>query len=155
MIYLEDFAPGQKFVSPTLRVDPAAIKAFAAQFDPQPFHLDENAARGSFFAGLAASGWHTAALTMRLLVESGFHPAGGIIGSRADELKWPRPVRPGDELHVEAEVLEARPSTSRAGQGFIKCRTTTVNQNGEPVQVLVMNLLVQARPAEEAAVSNR
>ena len=146
MIYLEDFAPGQKYLSGTLRVDAAAIKAFAAQFDPQPFHLEEDAARGSFFGGLAASGWHTAALSMRLLVESGFRPAGGIIGSRADELKWPRPVRPGDELHVEAEVLEMRASTSRPGQGFIKCRTTTVNQNGEAVQVLVMNLLVHARP---------
>ena len=104
MIYLEDFAPGQKYVSGTLPVDAAAIKAFAAQFDPQPFHLDEDAARGSFFAGLAASGWHTAALTMRLLVGSGFRPAGGIIGSRAEELKWPRPVRPGDELVVRRLV---------------------------------------------------
>ena len=147
MIWLDDFAPGQKYLSNKLRLDAAAIKAFAAQFDPQPFHLDESAARESFFGGLAASGWHTAALTMRLLVESGFRPAGGIIGSRADELKWPRPVRPGDELHVESEVLEVRRSTSRPGQGFIKCRTTTLNQNGEPVQVLVMNLLVQARPA--------
>jgi len=146
VIWLEDFTPGQKFVSDRLRVDATAIKAFAAQFDPQPFHLDEDAARGSFFGGLAASGWHTAALTMRLLVGSGFRPAGGIIGSRADELKWPRAVRPGDELRVEAEVLEVRPSSSRPGQGFVKCRTTTLNQNDEPVQVLVMNLLVQARP---------
>src|SRR5438309_10800842 len=105
MIYLEDFTPGQKFVSTTLRVDSAAIKAFAAEFDPQPFHLDEDSARGSFFCGLAASGWHTAALTMRLLVESGFRPAGGSIGSRADALQRPSPVRPRDELHVEAEVL--------------------------------------------------
>jgi acyl dehydratase len=146
MLYLEDFAPGQKQVSGTLRVDAAAIKAFAAQFDPQPFHLNEDAARASFFGSLAASGWHTAALTMRLLVDSGFRPAGGIIGTRAEELKWPRPVRPGDELHVEAEVLEVRPSSSRPGQGFIKCRTTTLNQDGEAVQVLVMNLLVQSRP---------
>jgi len=145
MIWLDEFVPGQKMVSQTLRVEPDAIKAFASQFDPQPFHLDEDAARGSFFGGLAASGWHTAALTMRLLVESGFRPAGGIIGTRADELSWPRPVRPGDELHVEAEVLEVRRSKSRPGQGFVKCRTTTLNQNGEPVQVLVMNLLVQAR----------
>ena len=145
MIWLEELAPGQKFVSETLRVDAVAIKAFATQFDPQPFHLDEDAARGSFFGGLAASGWHTAALSMRLLVGSGFRPAGGIIGSRADELSWSRPVRPGDELHVEAEVLEVRRSKSRPGQGFVKCRTTTLNQNGEPVQVLVMNLLVQAR----------
>ena len=148
MIWLEDFAPGQKYVSGTLRVDAAAIMAFAAQFDPQPFHLDEVAARGSFFGSLAASGWHTAALSMRLLVESGFRPAGGIIGSRADELKWPRPVRPGDELRVESEVLEVRASSSRPGQGFIKCRTTTLNQNDEPVQVLVMNLMVQARTKE-------
>jgi acyl dehydratase len=146
MIWLEDFAAGQKYVSGTLRLDAAAIKEFAAQFDPQPFHLDEDGARASVFGSLAASGWHTAALTMKLLVESGFRPAGGIIGSRADELKWPRPVRPGDVLHVEAEVLEVRASASRPGQGFVKCRTTTLNQNGEPVQVLVMNLLVQARP---------
>jgi acyl dehydratase len=145
VIWLEEFAPGQKYASRALRVDAAAIKAFATQFDPQPFHLDEGAAGASFFGGLAASGWHTAALTMRLLVESGFRPAGGIIGSRADELKWPRPVRPGDELRVEAEVLEVRRSSSRPGQGFVKCRTTTLNQNDEPVQVLVMNLLVQAR----------
>src|SRR5438445_10334493 len=88
MIYLEDFAPGQKFVSTALRVDSAAIKAFAAQFDPQPFHLDDQAARGSFFGGLAASGWHTAALTMRHLVERGFCPDGSIIRSLARELKW-------------------------------------------------------------------
>src|SRR6266852_4262698 len=102
-LYLEDFAVGQKYGTERLRVDAEAIKAFAAAFDPQPFHLAEDAARASFFQGLAASGWHTAALTMRLLVDSGFRPAGGIIGTRADELKWPRPVRPGDELHVEAE----------------------------------------------------
>jgi acyl dehydratase len=147
MIYLEDFTPGQKYVSGTLRVDAPAIKSFATQFDPQPFHLDDDAARASFFGGLAASGWHTAALSMRLLVGSDFRPAGGIIGSRAEELRWPRPVRPGDELHVEAEVLEVRTSSTRPGQGFIKCRTTTLNQDREPVQILVMNLLVQARPA--------
>jgi acyl dehydratase len=145
VIWLEEFAPGQRFVSQALRLDAAAIRAFAAQFDPQPFHLDEEAACGSFFGGLAASGWHTAALTMRLLVGSTFRPAGGIIGTRGEELKWSRPVRPGDELHVEAEVLEVRRSKSRPGQGFVKCRTTTLNQNREPVQELVMNLLVQAR----------
>jgi acyl dehydratase len=145
MLYLEDFAPGQNYASGRARVDAAAIKAFAAQFDPQTFHLDEEAARDTFFGGLAASGWHTAALTMKLLVESSFRPAGGIIGTRTEELKWPRPVRPGDELHVEAEILEVRPSASRPGQGFVKCRSTTVNQNGEPVQILVINLLVQSR----------
>jgi len=145
-LYLEDFAAGQKYGSGKLRVDAAAIKDFAAAFDPQPFHLDEEAARASFFAGLSASGWHTAALTMRLLVESAMRPAGGIIGVRADELKWPRAVRPGDELEVEAEVLEVRPSDSRPGQGYVKFRTTTLNQRREAVQVLVMNLLVPARP---------
>jgi len=145
MLYLEDFAPGQRYVSGKLRVDAAAIKAFAAQFDPQPFHTDEEAARDTFFGGLAASGWHTAALTMKLLVESDFRPAGGIIGTRADEMKWPRPVRPGDELHVESEVLEVRPSASRPGHGFVKCRSTTLNQNGEPVQIIVMNLLAQSK----------
>lgn len=146
-LFLEDFAVGQKYTTGTLRVDAAAIKAFAGQFDPQPFHLDEDAARGSMFGGLAASGWHTAALTMRLLVDSGMKPAGGIVGAWAEELKWPRAVRPGDELQVEAEVLEVRASRSRPGQGFVKCRTTTLNQHREPVQVLVMNLMVQARHA--------
>ena len=145
-LYLEDFAAGQKYGTGRLRIDAAAIKAFAAAFDPQPFHLDEDAARASFFGGLSASGWHTAAVTMRLLVEGGLRPAGGIIGTRAEELKWPRAVRPGDELEVEAEVLEVRPSRSRPGQGYVKCRATTLNQRREPVQVLVMNLLVEARP---------
>jgi acyl dehydratase len=144
-LFLDDFAAGQRYTTGKLRVDAAAIKAFAGEFDPQPFHLDEDAARGSLFGGLAASGWHTAAMTMRLLVDSAMKPAGGIIGAWAEELKWPRPVRPGDELRVEAEVLEVRASRSRPGQGFVKCRTTTLNQQGEPVQVLVMNLLVQAR----------
>jgi acyl dehydratase len=144
-LYLEDFAVGQKHVTETLRLDAEAIKAFARQFDPQPFHLDEEGARGSLFDGLAASGWHTAALTMRLLVDSPMKPAGGIIGTRAEELKWPRPVRPGDELHVEVEILEVRPSRSRPGEGYVKCRSTTLNQRGEPVQTLVMNLLVRSR----------
>src|SRR5256885_8378555 len=145
--YLEDFAVGQPFGSGRLRVDKERIKTFAAEFDPQPFHLDEAAARGSIFRGLAASGWHTAALTMRLLVEGELKPAGGIIGAGFDELRWPRPVRPGDELHVESEVLEVRPSKSRPDQGVIKVRTTTLNQNGESVQVFVGNLIVFRRPA--------
>jgi len=144
-LYLEDFAVGQKYESGKRRVEAGEIKAFAAEFDPQPFHLDEDAARASFFGGLAASGWHTAALTMRLLVEGSLRPAGGIIGTFADELKWPRAVRPGDELTVEAEILEVRPSRSRPDHGFVKCRTTTLNQNREPVQVLVMSLLIPAR----------
>ena len=146
-LYLEDFAVGQKYTSGRLRVETEAIKEFAAAFDPQPFHLDEQAAAASFFQGLAASGWHTAALTMRLLVDGDLRPAGGIIGAWADELKWPRAVRPGDELQAEAEVLAVRPSGSRPGQGFVKFRVTTANGRGEPVQIAVMNLLVPARPA--------
>src|SRR5438045_9710412 len=148
MRYLEDFAPGQKYGGRTrLAVSAERIKSFAAEFDPQPFHLDEAAAQGSVFRGLAASGWHTAALTMRLLVESELRPAGGIVGGGFDELRWPRPVRPGDELHLESEILEVRPSKARPEQGLVKIRTTTKNQNGEPVQVSVGNLVVPRRPA--------
>jgi acyl dehydratase len=142
--YLEDFAVGQTFGSGRLRVDKEQIKAFAAEFDPQPFHLDEDAARDTIFRGLAASGWHTAAVTMRLLVESEIEPAGGIVGAGFDEFRWPRPVRPGDELHIESEVL-VRPSRSRSNQGLIKVRTTTLNQNDEAVQVQIANLVVPRR----------
>ena len=143
--YLEDFAAGQTFGSGRVRVDKERIKRFAAEFDPQPFHLDEDAARDTIFRGLAASGWHTAALTMRLLVESEFHPAGGIVGAGFEELRWPVPVRPGDELRVESEVLDVRQSKSRPRQGLVKVRTTTLNQNGETVQVFVANLIVPRR----------
>jgi len=143
--YLEDFTVGQTFGSGRLRVDKEQIKAFAAEFDPQPFHLDENAARDTIFRGLAASGWHTAALTMRLLVDSEIEPAGGIVGAGFDEFRWPRPVRPGDELHIESEVLEVRPSRSRSNQGLIKVRTTTLNQKDEAVQVQIANLIVPRR----------
>ena len=145
--YLEDLAAGQKYGSGRLKVEVERVKSFAAEFDPQPFHLDEAAARDTLFRGLAASGWHTAALTMRLLVEGELRPAGGIIGAGFDELLWPRPVRPGDELRVESEVLEVRPSKSRPEQGLVKLRTTTYNQDGEAVQISVGNLVVQRRPA--------
>ena len=143
--YLEDFAVGQVYGSGRIKVEREGIKAFAAEFDPQPFHLDEDAARRSIFGGLAASGWHTAALTMRLLVQSEFKPAGGIVGAGFDEFRWPLPVRPGDELSVESEVLEIRASKSRPNQGVIKVRTTTRNQKGEAVQVSVGNLIVPRR----------
>jgi acyl dehydratase len=146
MNYLEDFAEGQRYGSGRLTVDKERIRSFAAEFDPQPFHLDEEAARRSIFGGLAASGWHTAAMTMRLLVQSEFKPAGGIIGAGFDEFRWPAPVRPGDELHLEIEVLEVRPSKSRPSQGLVKIRTTTKNQKGEAVQVSVGNLIVPRRP---------
>jgi acyl dehydratase len=145
--YLEDFEAGQSFRSGRVRIDADRIKRFAAEFDPQPFHLDERTASNSIFGGLAASGWHTAAITMKLLVESDFAPAGGIVGAGFDELSWPRPVRPGDELYVESQVLEVRASKSRPNQGVIKVRSTTMNQNDEPVQVSVGNLIVRRRPA--------
>jgi acyl dehydratase len=148
--YLEDFAAGQTFGSGRLRVDADQIKAFAAEFDPQPFHLDDEAARKTMFGGLAASGWHTAALTMRLLVEGEMKPAGGLVGAGFDEFRWLRPVRPGDELRIESEILEVRPSKSRPDQGLIKARTTTLNQNGEPVQIIVANLVVPRRPTSGA-----
>ena len=111
-LYLDDLHVGQRFSSGTCAIDEAQIKAFAAQFDPQPFHMDEKAAEGAFFKGLVASGWHTAAITMRLNVDSGPPLAGGIVGAGV-ELSWPAPTRPGDVLHVESEVAEITPSRSR------------------------------------------
>jgi acyl dehydratase len=143
--YLEDYAAGQTYRSASMTLDKDQIIAFAGQYDPQPYHLDEEAARKSVFGGLAASGWHTAALTMRLLVDSEFRPAHGILGVGIDELRWLRPVRPGDTLHVETEVLEVRPSKTQADRGLIKVRTTTFNQGGEQVQMYVGNLLVPRR----------
>lgn len=143
--FLEDLTVGQTFGSERLRIDEDGIKHFAAEFDPQPFHLDEQAACGTMFGGLAASGWHTAALTMRLVVESEFKPAGGVVGASFEELRWPRPVRPGDELRVQTEVLEIRPSTSRPELGFAKVKVTTLNQAGETVQLYIGNLVVLRR----------
>jgi acyl dehydratase len=145
MLHFEDIAAGQKYRSPSLRVDTAAITAFAAEFDPQPFHLDEAAARESIFEGLAASGWHTAALTMKLCLMSGFRPVSGILGV-GGELLWLKAVRPGDELRVEIEVLETRSSRSRPGQGLVKLRITTLNQEGEAVQTFTPTLFVDRRP---------
>jgi len=143
--YLEDFAVGQTFGSGRLRIDKERVLAFAAEFDPQPFHLDEAAARRSVFGGLAASGWHTAAVTMRLMIGTDLNPAGGFVGAGLDECRWPRPVRPGDELRVECEVIEVRPSKSRPEQGLIKLRTTTLNQDDEAVLVHVVNMIVLRR----------
>jgi len=146
-LYLEDFAVGQIFRSGSVTVTREDITAYAAQYDPQPFHLDEAAAKATLFGGLAASGWHTVSLTMRLLVDGGAPIAGGIIGAGTDELRWPRPVRPGDRLRAESEVLEVQPSRSRPEQGRMRLRTTTFNQNDEPVLIFVANLIVPRRPA--------
>jgi acyl dehydratase len=145
-LHLEDLAVGQRFRSGSLPLAADDIKDFAGRFDPQPFHLDETAAKGSLFAGLAASGWHTAAITMRLLVEGGAPIAGGVIGA-GGEISWPRPTRPGDILHVESEVIEIRPSRSRPERGMVTLRSETINQKGEVVQVLVAKLVVPRRPA--------
>ena len=145
-LYLDDLRIGERFTSGSLTVEEAEIKAFAARFDPQPFHLDESAARASLFRGLAASGWHTAALSMRLLVDGGAQIAGGVIGV-SGELAWPRPTRPGDVLTVETEVLEVVPSKSRPDRGFATLRSETRNQDGEPVQIFTMKLVVLRRPA--------
>ena len=149
-MYLEDFETGQTLDSGRVTVTEEEIIHFATQFDPQPFHLDPETAKGTFFRGLAASGWHTAALTMRLLVDGEMTPANGIIGAGFETLNWPRPVRPGDALHVVSEVLEVRPSESRPMQGMVKVRSTTLNQNDEVVQDSVGSLVVMARPAGAA-----
>ena len=144
-LYLEDFAVGQRFTSASHTVDADQIKDFARRFDPQPFHLDEAAAQASFFQGLAASGWHTAAITMSLLVKSGMPIAGGLIGA-GGEITWPRPVRAGDTLHVESEVLAVTPSRSRSERGMILLRSETKNQRGEAVQILTSKMLVWKKP---------
>ncbi len=143
--YLDDLTVGQKFGSGRRTLGLDAIRSFAAEFDPQPFHLDEAAAQETLFRGLAASGWHTAAVTMRLLVDSEFRPAGGVVGAGLEELRWPRPARPGDELRLEIEVLDVRPSKSRPEQGIVKVRVTTLNQDDEALQVYVANVVVKRR----------
>ena len=145
-LYLDDLHVGYRHTSGTYTIDEAEIKAFAHQFDPQPFHLDDAAAKGSPFRGLAASGWHIAAITMRLQVDSGPPLAGGIIGA-GGEIDWPRPTRPGDTLRVESEVLEVTPSKSRPDRGMITLRSRTLNQRDEAVQTLTVKLIVPRRPA--------
>lgn len=144
-LYLEDLHVGQRFVSGTHRMDEERIRQFAREFDPQPFHLDEAAARASVFGGLAASGWHTAAIAMRLLVDGGLPLGNGIIGLGGD-LAWPKPTRPGDTLHVESEILEIVPSRSKPNQAIVKVRSTTLNQNGEAVHSFTSKCLVFKRP---------
>jgi acyl dehydratase len=148
--YLEDLAPGQVFTSDARAVvDAAAIKRFAGEFDRQPFHLDEASARATFFKELVASGWHTTALTMQLVVET-LPLSHGIIGSGVDELRWPRPVRPGDTLRLHCEVIDVQPSKVRPSSGTVRIRMTTLNQNDEPVQTMTANLLAFRRPERTA-----
>src|SRR3954464_11781784 len=128
--YLDDLKIGQRFTSGTLALDAAQIKTFAREFDPQPFHLDEAAGEASIFKGLAASGWHTAALTMRLLVGGGLPLAGGSVGA-GGEISWPKPPRRVNVLHVETEVVSVTPSASRPDRGRVVVRSQTLNQHGE------------------------
>jgi acyl dehydratase len=144
--YFEDLTPGLTFRTGTQTLDTATIKSFARQYDPQPFHTDEAAAKHSFFGELVASGWHTMATTMRLLVDGEFKPAGGVIGGGVDEFRWPIPVRPGDTLTVVSEVVESRPSKSRPEIGMVRVRHSTLNQRGETVQTFIANHVVQRRP---------
>lgn len=144
--YLDDLQVGDRFTSAEHALDEAQIKAFATQFDPQPFHLDHEAAKATLFGGLAASGWHTAAITMRLLVGGGLPLAGGIIGA-GGEISWPNPTRPGDVLHVETEVLSVTPSRSRPERGMVTVRSETRNQHGDVLQLSITKLVVPRRPA--------
>lgn len=144
-LYLEDLHVGQRFVSGSHQLDEHQIRQFARQFDPQPFHVDPEAAKGTFFGGLVASGWHTAAVSMRLLVES-LPVAGGLIGAQA-EIAWPRPVRPGAVLHVESEILALRPSHSKPDRGVVTVRNETRDETGEVVQLFTATLVVPRRPA--------
>jgi acyl dehydratase len=146
-LYLDDLHVGQRFTSGTYRMEEERMKAFAAEFDPQPFHLDDAAAKDSFFRGLAASGWHTAAATMRLMVTGGLPFAGGMVGL-GGEISWTKPTRPGDTLHVESEILEINPLRSKPDRGVVTVRSVTLNQNGEQVQVLTSKILVFKRPGD-------
>jgi acyl dehydratase len=146
-LYLDDLKPGDRFVTHAEEITAAEIKAFAAQFDPQPFHLDEEAASSTLFGGLAASGWHTASFTMRLIVTSGLPLVGGIIGA-GGEINWPRPTRPGDVLRVEITVLEVTPSRSRSDRGTATLENLTKTANGDIVQRLVAKLIVPRRPVD-------
>ncbi len=143
-LYLDDLRVGQRFTSGNYVMEAARIKEFAAEFDPQPFHLEEAAAEASVFKGLAASGWHTAAAAMRLLVTGGLPFASGIVGL-GGEIAWPKPTRPGDTLHVETEIVEITPSRSKPHQGIVTVRGTMFNQNQEAVYVLTAKLLVSRR----------
>jgi acyl dehydratase len=145
-LYLDDLHVGQRFTSATHAVDAEQITAYARQFDPQPFHLDAEAAKATLFGGLAASGWHTMAMTMRLLVDAGLPLAGGISGAGA-EIAWPQPTRPGDVLRVVSEIEEITPSRSRPDRGMVRVRSETRNQRDEVVQVLTSKLIVPRRVA--------
>lgn len=146
--YFEDFKVGDRFSGGPVEVREDEVIAFAKSFDPQPFHVDPIAAKDSLFGTLVTSGWHTAALTMRMIAESDIRPAGGTIGFHIQELRWPRAVRPGDMLRFKAEVLAARPSSSRPDSGIVKMRYRTLNQHGDEVMTYVVVQIVRRQPRD-------
>jgi acyl dehydratase len=143
-LYLDDLQVGQRFTSDTYLMEESRMKGFAAEFDPQPFHLDEKAGKASIFKGLVASGWHTAAVAMRLLATGGLPIANGLIGF-GGEIAWPEPTRAGDVLHLESEIVEITPSRSKPKQGVVTVRSTMLNQHSSVVYVLTAKLLVFRR----------
>jgi acyl dehydratase len=151
-LYLDDMAVGDRYTSGEHAMDETQIKAFAAQFDPQPFHLDDSAGRATLFGGLAASGWHTAAITMRLQVTTGLPIAGGIIGAGA-EISWPRPTRASDVLHVVSEVMEIQPSRTKPDRGMVTVRSETRNQQGDVLQLSTVRIVVPRRPGAATALT--
>lgn len=148
--YLEDFVVGQTLETAEHRITTEEIIAFAQQYDPQPFHVSPEAATETFFGEHVASGWHTAALTMRLIATGDAVPAWGVIGRGVDDLKWPNPVRPGDRLKVILTVEDIIPSRSKPHVGTVRMRCTTVNQNGDPVQDMVANMIVPRKIAAKS-----
>lgn len=151
-MYLDDLTVGDQFKSGEHAMDEAQIKAFATQFDPQPFHLDDEAAKATLFGGLAASGWHTAAITMRLLVTTGLPIAGGIVGA-GGELSWPRPTRATDVLHVVSEVVQIAPSKSKPDRGMVTVRSETLNQQGDVLQIATVRIVVPRKPMADAVAA--
>ncbi len=150
--YLEDLHVGDRFGSDTIGVTEESIIAFAREFDPQQFHLDPKAAEQSIFKGLSASGWHTAAMSMKLFITGELKIAGGSVGLGVDELRWPLPVRPGDVLRLETEILDVRSSRSKPDRGIIRIRNITTNQHGEIVQTFMAFVMVRRRPGSVEAL---
>ncbi|MDI1319109.1 MAG: MaoC family dehydratase [bacterium] len=147
MRFFEDLKTGDKFNTAEHEVTAEEIMAFGRQFDPQPFHTDPAAARATLFGQLVASGWHTAAVSMRLMVQGEMNLDGGVIGQGVDELRWPRPVLPGDRLRVVMEVAGLKPAPTRPDRGLIRLRCRTFNQHGKTVQDMTASLLIARRPA--------
>lgn len=144
--YFEDFQPGQRFAcQQPVAVTQSEIMEFARKYDPQYFHTDPEKAKNSLFGGLAASGWLTAGLTMRMILDSGIAIAGGMIGRGVESIEWPIPVRPGDVLRCESEILETVLSKSNPSRGRVRVRTTTYNQNSEIVMIMVSTQIVPAK----------